>query len=151
MRRAAFSVLGAHAFSSGALLNTAFVFGANQHARSEHLEPSYLAESSLQVGGIHNFFGRAEYVRKDAEDLALAPSVAEGEFDVMALTAGYLVELRGGSAVRAGIGARGSVNLLPASLSSVYGSATPTGFAVYVRLAPQTMAASHDMGPHAGH
>jgi len=151
MRRAAFSVLGARAFSSGALLNTAFVFGANQHARSEHLEPSYLAESSLQVGGIHNFFGRAEYVRKDAEDLALAPSVAEGEFDVMALTAGYLVELRGGSAVRAGIGARGSVNLLPASLSSVYGSATPTGFAVYVRLAPQTMAASHDMGPHAGH
>jgi hypothetical protein len=74
-----------------------------------------------------------------------------GEFDVMALTAGYLVELGGRSPVRAGLGARGSVNLLPASLSPIYGSATPTGFAVYVRLAPQTMSSGHDMGRHAGH
>jgi hypothetical protein len=151
MRRAAFSVMSAHPLASGAQLNTAFVFGANQHAWSDHLEPSYLAESSLQLGGMHNLFARAEYVRKDAEELALGPTVPEGEFNVMALTAGYLVEVGGTSAVRAGIGARGSVNLLPASLSPIYGSATPTGFAVYVRLAPQTMSARQDTGPHARH
>jgi len=143
--------MSAHPLASGAQLNTAFVFGANQHAYSGHLEPSYLAESSLQLGGIHNLFARAEYVRKDAEELALGPTVPEGEFNVMALTGGYLVEVGGASAVRAGIGARGSVNLLPASLSPIYGSATPTGFAVYVRLAPQTVSARHDRGPHAGH
>jgi hypothetical protein len=69
----------------------------------------------------------------------------------MALTAGYLVELGGSSPIRAGLGARASVNLLPASLAPVYGSATPTGFAVYVRLAPQIMSSRHVMGPHAGH
>jgi hypothetical protein len=151
MRRAALSVLSAHTLPSGAQLNTTFVFGANQHEGAEHLEPSYLAESSLQFGGIHNLFARAEYVRKDAEELALGPNVPEGEFNVMALTAGYLVELGGPSPVRAGLGARGSVNLLPASLAPVYGSATPTGFAVYVRLAPQTMSSRHDIGLHAGH
>jgi hypothetical protein len=61
------------------------------------------------------------------------------------------VEVGGASAVRAGIGGRGSVNLLPASLSPIYGSATPTGFAIYVRLAPQPMPAGHDRGPHARH
>ncbi|HEX7980167.1 MAG TPA: hypothetical protein VF461_16275 [Gemmatimonadaceae bacterium] len=149
MRRAALSVLSAHTFSSGARLNTAFVFGANQHEFAEHLEPSYLAESSLQLGGAHNLFARAEYVQKDHEELILGPAGPEGDFNVMALTAGYLVELGGASPVRAGIGARGSVNLLPASLSPIYGSATPTGFALFVRLAPQTMSAGHDMSRHA--
>jgi hypothetical protein len=151
MRRAAVSVLSAHTFPSGAQLSTAFVFGANQHEFSPHLEPSYLAESSLQVGGIHNLFARAEYVRKDHEDLVLGPTGPEGEFNVMALTGGYLVEVGRAGVVRAGLGARGSVNLLPASLSPIYGSATPTGFAVYVRLAPQVMSSGHDMGRHAGH
>ena len=151
MRRAALSVLSAHTFASGAQLSTAFVFGANQHEFVGHLEPSYLAESSLQLGGIHNLFARAEYVRKDDEELVLGPAGPEGEFDVMALTAGYLVELGGTGLLRAGIGARGSVNLLPSALAPTYGSATPTGFAVYLRLAPQIMAAGRRMGPHAGH
>ena len=151
MRRAAMSVLSAHTFPSGAQLTTALVFGANQHEFSEHVEPSYLAESSLQLQGIHNLFARAEYVRKDHEDLALGPNGPEGEFDVMAITAGYLVELGGSSPVRAGIGARGSVNLLPASLAPTYGSSTPTGFAVYVRLAPQAMSSRPNMGGHSGH
>jgi hypothetical protein len=151
MHRGALSMLSAHAFPSGAQLNTAFVFGANKHEFAGHLEPSYLAEASLQLGGIHNLFGRAEYVRKDAEELMLGPTGPEGDFNVMALSGGYLVELGGPSPVRAGIGARGSVNFLPAPLSPIYGSATPTGFAVYVRLAPQRMSSGHDMGAHAGH
>jgi hypothetical protein len=114
------------------------------------VEPSYLAESSLQLGGIHNLFARAEYVQKDSEELALGPDGPEGSFDVMALTGGYLVELSGASPVRAGIGARGSVNLVPAALSPIYGSSTPTGFAVYVRLAPQRMSSGHDRRAHAG-
>ena len=70
--------MSAHPFASGAQLNAAFVFGANKHAGADHLEPSYLAESSLQLGGIHNLFARAEYVRKDAEELALGPDSAGG-------------------------------------------------------------------------
>ena len=150
LRRASVSVLGSRTLPSGAQLNTAFVFGANQHEHSEHLEPSYLAESSFQFGAIHNLFARAEYVRKDAEELVLGPTVSEGGFDVMALAGGYLIELGGSRPVRAGIGARGTVNFLPATLSAIYGSATPTGFAVYVRLAPQRMSSGHDMSLHAG-
>ena len=140
------SVLSAHTFASGAQLNTAFVFGANQHEFAEHLEPSYLAESSLQLGGIHNLFARAEYVRKDAEELALGPDRSRGRLQRDGADRRLSRRARGPSPVRAGIGARGSVNLLPASLSPIYGSATPTGFAVYVRLAPQRMSSGHDMG-----
>jgi hypothetical protein len=100
LRRGAASVLNAHTFAWGAQLNTAFVFGANQHGGADHVEPNYLAESSLQLGGIHNLFARAEYVRKDSEELALGPNGPEGSFDVMALAGGYLVELGGPSPVR---------------------------------------------------
>jgi len=126
------------------------VFGANQHAYSGHLEPSYLAESSLQLGGIHNLFARAEYVRKDAEELALGPTVPEGEFNVMALTGGtsWRWEARAPSGQASGPVARSTC--CPASLSPIYGSATPTGFAVYVRLAPQNRVGSPRQGAARG-
>ena len=111
----------------------------------EELSAHSGARCGLIRCGSHNLFARAEYVRKDAAELFLGPNGPEGSFNVMAITGGYLVELGGASSVRAGIGARGSVNLLPAALSPFYGSATPTGFAVYVRLAPKRMSSGHDM------
>src|SRR4051794_11540840 len=66
-----------------------------------------------------------------ASSLALPPSSREQDHDMP------------GS--RGHRGARGSVNFLSATLAPFYGSTTPTGFVVYVRLAPQRMSSSHDM------
>jgi len=92
-------------------------------------------ESSLDLG-MNWFFGRAEYVRKSAEDL-VAPSVPPAtEYDVTALALGYLREIGHAAGLEAGLGVRGSLNFLPGSLESAYGSRTPAGVAVYLRLRP---------------
>jgi hypothetical protein len=121
------------------------VFGANKHEDADHLEPSYLAEASLQLGGVHDVFARAEYVKKGDEDLVLGTTGPSGEFGITSLAGGYMYELGRVSKARLGIGARASVNFVPSALEPYYGSRTPTGFAVYVRLAPQRMSSAHDM------
>jgi hypothetical protein len=145
VRRLSASVLGAHSFGSKAELWSAFVFGANKHEDADHLEPSYLAEASLQLGGVHDLFARAEYVKKGDEDLVLGTTGPSGEFGITSLAGGYMYELGRVSKARLGIGARASVNFVPSALEPYYGSRTPTGFAVYVRLAPQRMSSAHDM------
>lgn len=145
VHRVSGSVLGAHSLGSKTELWSAFVFGANKHEGSDHLEPSYLAEASLQLGGVHDLFGRAEYVKKSAQDLVLGATGPSGEFGIVSLAAGYMYEVGGTSKLRLGIGGRASVNFLPTQLEPFYGSRSPTGFAVYVRLAPQRMSSAHNM------
>jgi len=53
-----------------------------------------------------------------------------------ALALGYLRTLGTVAGLSAGVGVRGSVNFVPASLDAVYGSRTPAGVAIYVRLQP---------------
>ena len=144
-RRVTASVLGAHKLGSVAELWTALVFGANKHESSDDLEPSYLAEASLQLAGMHTLFGRAEYVKKGSDDLVLGASGPQGEFGITTLSGGYMLEVGQASKVRLGIGGRGSVNFLPVELKSFYGSRSQIGAAVYVRLAPQRMSSAHNM------
>jgi hypothetical protein len=145
VQRLSASVLGAHSLGSGAELWSAFVFGANKHEDSDEFEPSYLAEASLQIAGAHNLFGRAEWVRKGAGDLVLGAGNPDGEFGITSLVAGYMYEVGQSSKVRLGIGGRAAVTFVPDELERFYGSWAPTGFAVYVRLAPHRMSAGHNM------
>jgi hypothetical protein len=41
-----------------------------------------------------------------------------------------------------GIGGRAAINFIPAGLEPFYGTRTPAGFAVYVRVRPKRMAAN---------
>jgi hypothetical protein len=145
VQRLSGSVLGAHSLGSKAELWSAFVFGGNKHEFEDHLEPSFLAEASLQLGGAHDLFGRVEYLQKGADDLVLGATGPKGDFGITSLAGGYMYELGRGTKARLGIGGRASVNFLPAALESVYGSRAQTGFAVYVRLAPQRMSSAHNM------
>ncbi|MEP6990815.1 MAG: hypothetical protein ABJA80_07805 [bacterium] len=138
------SIMNGRTFGQHGELATTFVYGANRHAGSSHLEPSYLLESNLEVGGAHSVFGRAEFVQKGAADLSLAPGVS-GEFDITALAGGYVFEFDRAGAVRTGIGVRASVDIIPSALRATYGTTTPAGFAVYVRFRPQRMSEGHEV------
>ena len=138
------SIMNGRTFGAGGELATTFVYGANRHSTSTVVEPSYLLESNLEFGGAHSVFGRAEYVKKGAEDLVLGGGPS-GEFNITSLVAGYVYEFDRVGNVRTGIGGRASVDFIPSALEPFYGTRSPKGFAIYVRFRPQRMSAGSDM------
>jgi hypothetical protein len=151
LHRINLSIMNGQTFGRAGELATTFVYGANRHSGSTSFEPSYLLESNLEFGGTHSIFGRAEYVRKSAEELVLAPGITTGEFNVSTLVGGYVYEFDRVGNVRTGIGARASIDLIPSALEPFYGSRMPRGFAVYLRFRPQRMSEGHGMGMTAPH
>jgi hypothetical protein len=151
------SIMNGHTFGQHGELATTFVFGANRHSGADHLEPSYLLESNLELGGAHSLFGRAEYVKKGAADLVLGATGPAGEFNIASLVGGYVYEFDRAGNVRTGIGGRASINFIPSGLEPYYGSRTPRGFAFYVRFRPQRASEGHDIrlgapkDAHSGH
>jgi hypothetical protein len=118
---------GAAALTTQGRFNGALVWGANAKlgAATSH---SLLAEGDLEMAGGHHLFGRAEYVRKTAEDLVVAGAPAEEAYDLGSLVLGYL---------KAGFGVRGSVSFVPQALEAAYGSRTPLGVAIFARWRPR--------------
>jgi hypothetical protein len=138
--------------------SSSIVFGANTHSGTHDIAPSWLAETELLVDASNTLFARAERVEKNAAELAVdtaAPGFAsDRRFRVGALTVGAiheLLEVHGGTF---GLGASGTLNVVPAELRSLYGSRAPLGAMVFVRLRPairnQHADASHrmPMGTH---
>jgi len=58
-------------------------------------------------------------------------------FTVRALTLGATTELVTARELSFGIGARGTLNVLPTTLEPTYGTRTPVGFALFVRVRPE--------------
>src|SRR5881409_1114222 len=100
------------------------------------LSSSVLVESTLDLDGTNSLFGRVEYVQKSAEELVISSVPPTTQYNVGALALGYLRTVGTVAGLAAGVGVRGSVNLVPASLNAVYGSRTPAGVAIYLRLQP---------------
>lgn len=121
----------------GGSWSSALIFGANMALGAGKLSPSLLLESAFEPDGHDAFFGRAEYVRKSANELVIAAAPATTEYAIGALAVGYLRTVGRVAGLSAGAGVRGSLNVLPAGLAGVYGSRTPTGVAIYVRLRPE--------------
>jgi hypothetical protein len=92
-----------------------------------------LLEMSVDAGGRHAAFGRAEYVQRTSSELLLTGSVSP-LVDLAAVSAGYALELSRSPVHVLGAGVRGTVNLVPAELRPFYGSRTPLGVAVFARL-----------------
>jgi hypothetical protein len=116
--------------------STALIVGGNDEIVTGRLAGSLLLESDFKPNGATAFFGRAEYVRKSAEDLAITSVAPTTEYDIGAVALGYLRTLGAVAGLSAGIGLRAAVSLVPSSLSAAYGSRTPVGLAVYLRLRP---------------
>ncbi len=128
-------------FGKGGTLSSALIYGANNRIGTGRVAGSLLIESALDLDGTNSFFGRAEYVRKSGEELAIASVPPSTEYDVGALALGYLRTVGTELGLVTGVGIRGSINFVPAALEAVYGSRTPMGAAIYVRLRP---AGAHD-------
>jgi hypothetical protein len=116
------------------------VYGMNKS--SHHDEPSHSAafESEAILDRWNTILTRAEIVQKSAEDLALdSPSSAfdpDERFTVSSLSLGFIRELGRGWGTTIGVGAMGTINVVPRSIESVYGSRTPLGAVVFLRIRP---------------
>jgi len=131
--------------------STSFVYGANKHADAAALSNSVLAETNLVLDAHNTIFGRAEYVQKSAADLALAGFSNEQQFNVGALAVGYVRELLTGRAGSLGLGARGTINVVPETLRPTYGTRTPLGLGVFVRYRPNKMRMDQSMNMNGMH
>ncbi len=135
VNRYAASVLWNRRLERGGNLAAAAVWGANEVERV--LTHSVLLEGTWLVQGErHVLLGRAEWVQKSGEELVLPEELHRDVFDVGELTVGYVLEFPGLGGVVPGIGATGTVNVLPAGLERFYGERLPLGAFVFVHLRP---------------
>jgi hypothetical protein len=147
-RRLSVSVLHTVSLGQDGEWASALVYGGNKHLTRDGdeaggWEHSLIAESNLQLDGANTVFGRVEYVRKSAEDLVIEPAGPEAEFDIVTLSLGYVREFAAFQGATLGLGARAAVNLIPRSLEEAYGSRTPAGLALFVRLRPVLFERAH--------
>jgi hypothetical protein len=134
---------------------SALVYGANKHVEPSGVtgpwEHSISAESNLQLDRANSVYGRVEYVRKGGEELSLPDPLSGEEFDIGKLSLGYIREFAGYRGATFGLGARAGLNLLPSSLEEVYGSQTPVGMAVFLRVRPGLLEGAHEMDAEMHH
>lgn len=143
--RVSASVLYAGRAGSRGTWSGALVYGASRHSAETGFEHSGVGEATLDLDGRNTIFGRVGFVTKRAEDLVIAGVPGDTRFDLGELTVGYLREIRRIAGLALGFGALGTVNVVPAELKSTYGSRTPTGVAVFVRVRPVRMEAGMEM------
>src|SRR5439155_695541 len=131
--------------------STALIWGENVHhhtgidhaalhgdpsASPHHRSASVLLESSLDIGRSNAIFGRVERVQKNGDELGFLGGDLTQLFDIRSVVAGYTRTIATMRGAEMALGARGSVNFLPATLELTYGTRTPAGVAVYARLRP---------------
>jgi len=141
------SVLYTRPWQEAGQLSGALIYGANKSSESSRASNSALAEGTADLDGRNSLFGRVEWVEKSAADLALDQFPSTQLFDVGELTLGYLRELIHWDGIGLGAAVTGTLNFVPSSLSGTYGSRTPVGLSVSVRLRP----ARRPMQGMAGH
>ena len=102
-----------------------------------------MLESNLDLDGVNAIFARAEYVKKQAHDiiplfLGVPPRTL---YALSVLAVGYHRVILTPGRLNVGLGFRGAVNFVPASLESFYDSQTPVGGAIYLTLRPGSVPA----------
>ena len=119
--------------------STSLIWGANVPTDSHQVLHTALLETNVDLDQRNAIFGRAEYVTRTAEELALVGSISE-TVEVGSVALGYARRL--GTLRRIGIwlGARGHLDVVPEELRLFYGTRTPAGFAVSLRLRAPSVA-----------
>jgi len=139
LHRVTASVMHGRAVGSTGQWSTTLVYGGNKSSESP-IANSWLAESELVLDAKNTVFARAELIAKSAADLVVdtAPFsfASDRRFDVGAFTVGAIRELLAFGSGTLGVGASGTLNVVPAALRDVYGSRTPLGAMVFVRVRP---------------
>jgi hypothetical protein len=127
------SAMHGRRISEDAQWASTFIYGANKEDKWSH---SALFESEAVLDRSNTLFGRAELVQKRAADLSIAGFPSDRIFNVGSVSLGYIRELVRGGGVTIGFGGSGTVNLVPSSLESAYGSRNPVGGMIFFRLRP---------------
>lgn len=153
------SALYGRALRTDGDLAAALLYGANKESDEDHLSHSVGLEANANLDRRNAVFVRVEWVQKSARDLALhiqggppvyvdgtgnlpvlpTPLPADASFNVSALSLGYVREIGAFGGGTIGLGARGTVNVIPAALEPYYGTRTPLGTSVYLRVRPMRM------------
>jgi hypothetical protein len=94
-----------------------------------------LLESSATFNDRDTWFGRAELVQKPAEDLH-AHEYGTEIFSVAKVQGGYARQFKPWKGMTAGVGASGSLSIVPPELSSRYGGRVAPGLAVFATVRP---------------
>lgn len=150
---------GASLGSDGQIASTA-IWAANKHSTMPGLSHSLLLESEAILDNKNTLFGRTEFVQKSAEELVIANPVvtskgvslpgfpATQHFNVATGQLGYIREVARTHWATIGLGAAGTLNFVPGPLEPYYGSRTPVGAFVFLRLRPfhSSTKSAADMG-----
>ncbi len=124
---------------------TAFVWGANRHGEAGDLTHSWLLENQSILDRRNTVFGRLELIQKSAAELGAGSELTDplpggdihdATFNIAAAQLGYIREVARTRWATIGIGAAGTVNLVPKLLEETYGSRTPLGGFLFLRLRP---------------
>ena len=145
-RRATASVLHSRTFAKSGQVATALVWGANRH--DGDWESSALGEANVALDQRNTVFTRVELVRKSNADLDIDAAASAPRHSISSLSLGYVRELGTASVLSFGAGARGTVTFAPSQLESVYGSRTPTGLVIFLRVRPKPMTADELVEMH---
>jgi hypothetical protein len=139
-RRATLSLSHGVQYGPEGQWSSALIWGGNNPGGAS-MSSSVLAESELSLDDRNSFVARAEYVQKSADDLVLdvAPFTfaPEREFGVCAVSLGYVRELALWNHGTLGVGVLGTLNAVPSVLRDAYGSTTPVGAMIFVRVRPR--------------
>jgi len=148
MHRVTASVLHGARLSTDGQWASALIWGANKHTTESSFSNSFLLESEAILDRSNTLFGRTELVKKSAEDLVVdKPVVTRGgvtlpgflatqQFNLATAQLGYIRELARLRFATLGLGGAVTLNFVPNSLEPYYGSRTPVGTFVFLRLRP---------------
>ena len=118
---------------------SAVIYGGNKLEHTDSWSNSLLAESNLAFDRWNSVFARLEYVEKSAQDLDILDQPPDARFNIGSVALGYVRELMRYPGGTLGLGGRIAIDVVPSSIAHDYGSRTPTGFAVYLRLRPRRL------------
>jgi hypothetical protein len=140
MHRMTASAMYGKTLGADGQLATTYLWGANRHSDRPGLSHAALAESEAVLDKSNTLVGRVEFVQKTGEDLVLDTPQFQvpptRSFNVGALSLGYIREILPMRAATLGLGAMGTLNVVPQSLQPAYGSRTPLGAFVFLRVRP---------------
>jgi hypothetical protein len=128
------SILHGRRLRNEGQLAAALVWGANRHGGlTTH---SALAEAEAMLDPANTLYGRIDLAQKSAEDLALGGFPADTRFRVGAFSLGFIREVIRSRGATFGIGMQGTLNFVPSALTTEYGSRTPIGGMLFLRVRP---------------
>ncbi len=133
VRRTTASVMYHRSWRADTRWSSTIAWGRNSEVDAEGTN-AMLAETTIARGERDAIYLRFESVAKSAHDLGIE---GDGLYDVKKAQGGYTRFIARSSKVIVGVGAAGSIGIVPATLAATYGRRVIPGVNVYATLMPR--------------